>query len=79
MLIVEEIVSVIKCINLVLSVLLLFLEMKRFGFVGEIQWCCRFGFVFYNKWSYVGFFKDCVNFCVDREIMLYGFWFFGED
>lgn len=35
-LIVEEIVSVIKCINLVLSVLLLFLEMKRFGFVGEI-------------------------------------------
>lgn len=35
-LIVEEIVGVIKCINLVLCYLIEFLEIIRFGFVGEI-------------------------------------------
>ena len=79
MLTAEEIVSVIKRINLVSSALLLFPETKRSGFVGEIQRCCRFGSVSHNKWSYAGSSKDCVNLCADREITLHGLRLFGED
>ena len=74
----EEIVSVIKRINLVSSIPVEFPETKRSGFVGEIQRCCRFGSVSHNSWSY-GSSRDCVNFSSDRDIALHGLCLFGKE
>jgi len=77
-LIAEEIVSVIKRINSVLCYPVDFPETKRSGFVGDIQRCCRFGYVSHNGWSY-GSARDCVNFSADRDIALHGVRLFGRE
>ena len=74
----EEIVSVIKRINLVSSIPVSFPETKRSGFVGEIQRCCRFDSVSYNSWSY-GSSRDCVNFSSDRDVALHGLCLYGKE
>ena len=78
MLTAEEIVGVIKRINSVLCYPVEFPETKRSGFVGEIQRCCRFGYVSHNGWSY-GSARDCVIFSADRDIALHGVRFFGRE
>ena len=78
MLTAEEIVGVIKRINSVLCYPVEFPETKRSGFVGEIQRCCRFGYVSHNGWSY-GSARDCVIFSADRDIALHGVRLFGRE
>ena len=78
MLTAEEIVGVIKRINSVFRYPVEFPETKRSGFVGEIQRCCRFGYVSRNGWSY-GSARDCVMFSADRDITLHGVRLFGKE
>ena len=74
----DEIVTIIKCLSSVSRPPVDFPEMKRSGFKGSIQRCCRFngftayGFCFSKESEYV------LNFSVDKSILLHGVCFFGD-
>ena len=57
-----------------------FPEMKRSGFKGSIQRCCRFnGFTRYNLYYIRDLESEYVlNFSVDKSILLHGVCFFGD-
>ena len=75
----EEIVSVIKHMNSVsLPVPVGFPDHKRSGYLGEIQYCCRFDKVAHHSWSY-GSLRDCINVSTDRDIYLHGLRLFGRE
>ena len=72
----DEIVTIVKCLGSVSRSPVGFPEMKRSGFTGKIQRCCRFnGFNFFyllKRSEYV------LNFSVDKNILLHGVCFFGD-
>ena len=75
----EEIVSVIKHMNSVsLPCPVGFPDHKRSGYLGEIQYCCRFDRVAHHSWSY-GSLRDCINVSTDRDIYLHGLRLFGRE
>ena len=75
----EEIVSVIKHMNSVsLPCPVGFPDHKRSGYLGEIQYCCRFDTVAHHSWSY-GSLRDCINVSTDRDIYLHGLRLFGRE
>ena len=75
----KEIVSVIQHINSVSNCPVEFPDIKRSGFMGDIQRCCRFGCVTASRsWNY-GSSKDCINFSTDNDVMLRGVGLFGSE
>lgn len=79
-LILKEVVSIVEYLNLIFKFFVGFFEMKRFGFVCEIYWCCRFEFLSVIDWFYNGEKCDVINFWIDSEdIVLYGVCLFGSE
>ena len=74
----EEIVSIIKHINSVLTCPVGFPDRKRSGFLGDVQRCCRFGVVKCNNWHYDSL-RDCIQLCTDKDISLHGLRLFGKE
>ena len=75
----EEIVRVVQHINSVLTCPVGFPDIKRSGFLGDIQRCCRFGSVSVcNSWKNDSL-KDCINLSADRDVTLHGVSFFGRE
>ncbi|XP_078361796.1 BTB/POZ domain-containing protein 6-like [Oculina patagonica] len=78
LLITEEIVNIIKYFNSVSTSPVGFPETKRSVNSGNnILRCCRFGSVSDQACGY-GDRKDAINFSVDKDIVLYGVCFFGN-
>ena len=74
-----EIVSVIQHINSVFNCPVGFPLIRRSGFIGDIQRCCRFGSVSTcNNWKYDSA-KDCINVSADRHVKLHGVSLFGRE
>ena len=74
----DEIVTIIKCLSSVSRTPVDFPEMKRSGFNGKIQRCCRFN-SFIAETFYCS--KRCeyvLNFSLDKNILLHGVRFFGD-
>ena len=74
----DGIVTIIKCLSSVSRSPVDFPEMKRSGFKGKIQRCCRFN-SFIAETFYCS--KRCeyvLNFSVDKNILLLGVRFFGD-
>ena len=74
----EEIVCLVKCLTAASRIPVGFPETKRSGFVGDIQRCCRFSSLSSYLSQYYEFRQDAINFCVDRDIELYGLCLFGS-
>ncbi|KAL9980185.1 hypothetical protein ACROYT_G008734 [Oculina patagonica] len=75
----KEIVSVIKHLNSVASSPVGFPQIKRSGFCGDIQRCCRFGSMSNHFRSYSGLSHDAIKFSVDKDIELHGVCFCGSE
>ncbi|KAL9980197.1 hypothetical protein ACROYT_G008751 [Oculina patagonica] len=74
----NEIVNIIKYFNSVSTSPVGFPETKRSINSGNnILRCCRFGSVSNQAWGY-GDRRDAINFSVDKDIVLYGVCFFGN-
>ena len=74
----DEIVTIIKCLGSVSRSPVDFPEMKRSGFKGRIQRCCRFSSFNISVFSLVRSAEFVLNFSVDKNILLHGVRFFGE-
>ena len=75
----EEIVAFFKYYNSVLNSPLEFSESVRSGFHDDnIYRCGRFRSVIGNTWLYIGA-ADCIDFTVDKDIMLHGLCLFGRE
>ena len=74
----DEIVTIIKCLNSVLTSPAGFPETRRPGFKVNTHRCCR-----YDSFSYLGFssWSTCIllNFSVDKDIKLHGVCLFGRE
>ena len=76
----DEVVTIIKCLSSVSRSPVDFPEMKRSGFKGKIQRCCRFTSFIINPMFYSSTSsKYVLNFSVDKNISLQGVRFFGGD
>ena len=76
----EEIVSVIKHLNSVLSSPMSFSKTKRSVSTGDIQRCCRFNSLSDRRWKYgPSRDQDCMLFLVDKDIKLLGVCLFGSE
>ena len=75
----DEVVTIIKCLSLVLRSPVDFPEMQRCGFKGKIQRCCRFTSFITHKRSpnSPASSEYALNFSVDKNISLQGVRFFG--
>jgi len=74
----EEVVAIFKYYSSALISALEFSESVRSGFHDDnIHRCVRFQSVAENQWSYGGA-ADCIDFNVDKVIMLHGLCFFGS-
>ena len=75
----DEIVSIVKCLNSVLRSPVGFPEVKRSGFGGSIRRCCRFRSLSSKLWSYNDFRHDKIKLSVSKDIVFHGVCFFGEE
>ena len=76
----DEIVTIIKCLSSVSRSPVDFPGMKRSGFKGKIQRCCRFTrIIYYFPFHYGTIFESefVLNFSVDKNILLQGVRLFG--
>jgi len=76
----EEIASIIKHLSSVSSSPVGFLETKRCGlqFDGDIQRCCRLGWLYLSMRKCDGS-TDAISFSVDKDIVLHGVCLFGRE
>ena len=75
----EEVIAFFKYYSSALNSPLEFLESARSGFRdNNIQRCGRFRYVRENGWGYGGR-ADCIDFTVDKDIMLHGLCLFGSE
>ncbi|KAL9980182.1 hypothetical protein ACROYT_G008731 [Oculina patagonica] len=76
----KEIASMTNCLGSASSFPVKFSATKRRGFQvdGDIQRCCRFGSPSACGWSYTGS-TDAISFSVDKDIVLHGVCFFGNE
>ena len=75
----EEVIAFFKYYNSVLNSPLEFSDSVRIGFQDDnIYRCSRFRSVIGNTWLYGGI-ADCIDFTVDKDIMLCGLCLFGRE
>jgi len=75
----QEVVAFFKYYNSALNSPLEFLESVRSGFHDDnIYRCGRFQYVTGNGWGYGGA-PDCIDFTLDKDIMLHGLCLFGSE
>ena len=75
----KEIVNIIKHLNSVSNSPVGFPETKRSRCSGDIQRCCRFGYLCNGNYWECGVDSDAINFSVDKVIALHGVCFFGSE
>ncbi|KAL9980195.1 hypothetical protein ACROYT_G008749 [Oculina patagonica] len=73
-------ISIVKCLGSASSSPVAFSETKRRGllFTGNVQRCCRFDSVDVSGWYYGGSI-DAISLSVDKDIVLHGVCFFGNE
>ena len=75
----REIVNIIHNMNSVFNFPIGFPDVKRSGFLGDIERCCRFGSVSTRSSWKNDSSKDCIKISVDRNLKLHGVSLFGGE
>ena len=75
----DEIVSIVKCLNSVSRSPVGFPETKRCGFDRAIKRCCRFSSLSSTLYSFNEFRYDYIEFSVSKDIVFHGVCFIGGE